>query len=81
MSVEAISPLDSNDFLSQAGPGRSFSKYLKGQVVFAQGDPADAVFYIRIGKMSVNVTSGHGRQAVVAILGSGDFFGEGCLSV
>jgi CRP/FNR family cyclic AMP-dependent transcriptional regulator len=80
MSIAAISPIDSNDYLSQAGPGRSFSKYLKGQVVFAQGDPADAVFYIRTGKICVTVTSGDGRQAVVAILSARDFFGEGCLA-
>jgi CRP-like cAMP-binding protein len=80
MSIGAISPFDPKSFLSQTGPGRSISKHLKDQVVFAQGDPADAVFYIWKGKIKVAVLSGDGRQAVVAILSAGDFLGEGCLA-
>jgi CRP/FNR family transcriptional regulator, cyclic AMP receptor protein len=49
-------------------------------VVFAQGDPADAVFYIQKGKLKVTVLSKHGKEAVVAILGAGEFAGEGCLA-
>jgi CRP/FNR family transcriptional regulator, cyclic AMP receptor protein len=80
MGIGAISPFDPRSFLSQAGPGRFISEYRKGQVVFVQGDLADAVFYIRIGKINVTVLSACGKQAVIAILGAGDFFGEGCLA-
>jgi CRP-like cAMP-binding protein len=80
MGIATISPFDPKSFLSQAGPGRSVSKYLRGQVVFAQGDSSDAVFYIWKGKIKLTVLSIGGKQAVVAILGVGDFFGEGCLA-
>jgi CRP-like cAMP-binding protein len=51
-----------------------------GRVIFQQGDPADALFYIRKGKVKVTSVSSHGKEAVIAILGAGDFFGEGCLA-
>ena len=54
--------------------------YQPGQAVFRQGDPADAVFYIQRGKVQVSVVSEHGKEAVIAMLGSGEFFGEGCLA-
>ena len=50
------------------------------EVVFSQGEAADAVYYVQKGKLKLTVTSEHGKEAVVAILGSGDFFGEGCLN-
>ena len=56
------------------------SKYQKDGIVFAQGDVADAVFYLQKGKVKLTVTSEHGKEAIVAILGPGDFFGEGCLN-
>ena len=56
------------------------SKYAKGQVIFAQGDPADAVFYIREGRIKISVVSAQGKEAVVAFLKAGDFIGEGCLT-
>jgi CRP-like cAMP-binding protein len=59
--------------------GRTVSTYGKNQTVFAQGDDADAVFYIQHGKIKVTVTSEQGKEAVIAFLGSGDFVGEGCL--
>ena len=49
-------------------------------MIFSQGDPADALFYIQRGKVKVTTLSSHGKEAVVAILGAGDFFGEGCLA-
>jgi CRP/FNR family transcriptional regulator, cyclic AMP receptor protein len=52
----------------------------KGQVVFSQGDPDDAVFYIQKGKAKLTVVSEQGKEAVIAILGTDDFFGEGCLA-
>ena len=67
-------------FLSSVDGGRTISTYKKNQRVFAQGDAADAVFYIREGKAKVTVVSDQGKEAVVAIHGTGDFFGEGCLT-
>ena len=55
-------------------------KYRNGQVVFSQGDAGDAVFYVQKGKVKVTVVSEQGKEAVVAILGTDDFFGEGCLA-
>jgi len=70
---------DPKAFLANADGGRTISKYQKDQTVFSQGEPADAVFYIQQGKIKVTVVSEQGKEAVVAILGTGDFFGEGCL--
>ena len=71
---------DAKAFLTKAGTGRSGSSYRKKQVIFAQGDPADAVFYLERGQVKLTVVSQRGRSAVVAMLGPGDFFGEGCLA-
>ena len=67
-------------FLATMDGGRSQIDLHKDGIIFAQGDPADAVFYIQAGKIKITVTSEQGKQAVVAILGAGEFFGEGCLS-
>jgi CRP/FNR family cyclic AMP-dependent transcriptional regulator len=66
-------------FLATAAVGRDISKYTKKQVIFAQGDDADAVFYIKKGKVKVAVVSEQGKEAVVALLGPKEFVGEGCL--
>ena len=71
---------DPKSFLAEAGEGRTVSQYRKDQIVFSQGDPADAVFYIQKGKVKVTVVSDQGKEAVVAILGAGEFCGEGCLA-
>jgi CRP/FNR family cyclic AMP-dependent transcriptional regulator len=71
---------DPEAFLAKADGGCSISKYAKGQVVFAQGDPADAVFYVREGRVKISVVSAQGKEAVVAFLKAGDFIGEGCLT-
>jgi len=68
------------DFLAKIGEGRTISKYRKNQNVFSQGGIADSVFYIQKGKVKVTVVSEHGKEAVVAILGKDEFFGEGCLA-
>ena len=70
---------DPNLLLAKAGRGRSKLEYRSEEVVFTQGDPADSIFYILRGKIKIVVTSKQGREAVVAVLGEGDFFGEGCL--
>jgi len=67
-------------FLAKVGEGRTIAEYSKGQMVFSQGDPADAVFYIQKGKIKLAVVSDAGKEAVIALLGSGDFLGEGCLA-
>lgn len=72
-------PFDPNTFLAKVGEGRSLVDYRKDKIVFAQGDPADAVFYLRQGKVKLTVVSTQGKEAVVAILGQDTFFGEGCL--
>jgi CRP/FNR family cyclic AMP-dependent transcriptional regulator len=78
--VVADRPFEPTDFLGQVDCGRTKSKYKKTQIIFCQGDAADAVFYLQSGKVKTTVLSRHGKQAVTAILGSGDFFGEGCLA-
>jgi CRP/FNR family transcriptional regulator, cyclic AMP receptor protein len=71
---------DPQKFLASVGEGTTITKYRKGQTIFSQGDAADAVFYVQKGKLKLSVVSEHGKEAVVAILGPGSFFGEGCLN-
>jgi CRP/FNR family transcriptional regulator, cyclic AMP receptor protein len=71
---------DAQAFLAKVGEGKSILHFQKDQNVFVQGDPADAVFYIQKGKMKLIVMSDHGKEAVVGILGPGQFFGEGCMN-
>ena len=67
-------------FFAKVGDGKTISKYQKDQVVFSQGNEADAVFYIQKGKIKLTVISERGKEAVVGILGPDHFFGEGCLN-
>ncbi|MHB1203942.1 MAG: Crp/Fnr family transcriptional regulator [Rhodospirillaceae bacterium] len=67
-------------FLDTVGVGRFIGKYKSGETVFLQGDPADAVFYIQKGKVQITVLSKQGKEGVIAVLGAGEFFGEGCLA-
>jgi CRP-like cAMP-binding protein len=71
---------DPKVFLATVGHGRTVTKYRKGDVVFQQADPADAVFYVRKGKIKIVVASKQGKEAVVAMLGADEFLGEGCLT-
>src|SRR5437899_7523873 len=73
-------PFDPKVFLSKVNGGRAISDYRKDQIVYTQGEPADSVFYIQSGKVKKIVVSEQGKEAVVGILGTGDFFGEGCLA-
>ncbi len=70
---------DPDVFLATVNHGRCMFEYRTEQVIFSQGDAADSVFYIVRGKIKIAVTSEQGREAVVGLLGEGDFFGEGCL--
>jgi CRP/FNR family transcriptional regulator, cyclic AMP receptor protein len=80
MALKPRPPFNPKFFLAKVGDGRSITKYDKDQIVFSQGDPADAVFYIQRGKIKITVVSEQGKEAVVAILGTNEFFGEGCLA-
>lgn len=80
MAIKASALFDPKAFLAKVGEGRSIGKYRKNQPVFAQGEPADAVFFIQKGKVKITVVSEQGKEAVVAILNADDFFGEGCLA-
>ena len=66
--------------LDKAGEGRAASSYASGQVIFAQGDPADAVFYVETGRVKLTIVSGQGKEAVVGIYSATDFFGEASLA-
>jgi CRP/FNR family cyclic AMP-dependent transcriptional regulator len=70
---------DPATFLETAAPGRIISTHLKGQIIFKQGDDASAVFYIKSGQIKVAVVSAEGKEAVIAILETDQFVGEGCL--
>jgi CRP/FNR family transcriptional regulator, cyclic AMP receptor protein len=74
------SVFDAESFLKSAGAARRVATYPKGTVVFTQGQPSDAVMYIQKGGIKISVLSRTGKEAVVAMLGPGDFFGEGALT-
>jgi CRP/FNR family transcriptional regulator, cyclic AMP receptor protein len=80
MKRKAKLSFDPKVFLSKVNGGRAISNYRKDQTVYRQGDPADSVFYIQSGKVKKTVVSEEGKEAVVALLGTGNFFGEGCLT-
>src|SRR5580700_7993245 len=80
MKRKAKLPFDPKVFLSKVNGGRAISDYRKDQIVYRQGDPSDSVFFIQSGKVKKTVISEQGKEAVVALLGIGDFFGEGCLA-
>ena len=71
---------DPQTFLSTINGGRTIVAFPKKQAIFAQGDTADAVFYIQTGKVKLTVVSKTGKEATIGILNEGDFFGEGCLT-
>ena len=71
---------DAQAFLKSASAARRVATYQKGRVVFSQGQPSDTVFYVRKGEIKISVLSRGGKEAVVAMLGPGDFFGEGALT-
>jgi len=60
--------------------GKTVIEYTANRVIYRQGEPADSIFYLRRGKVKLGVTSQQGKEAIVAILGAGEFFGEGCLA-
>ena len=71
---------DPHAFLATIGEGRKVVVFQKKQIIFSQGDPTDAVFYIQTGKVKLTVVSKTGKEATIGILGDGDFFGESSLA-
>src|ERR1035441_2232068 len=69
-------PFDTAAFLAAGGPGRSIRNYTVKQILFSQGGPADAVFYLQTGRAKLTVLSQGGKEATVTLLAAGDFFGE-----
>jgi CRP/FNR family transcriptional regulator, cyclic AMP receptor protein len=80
MSGKFELPFDAEALFSKAGQGTTESAYEEDKVIFSQGEAADSIFYINKGKVRLIVLSEQGKEAVVAILGPGDFLGEGCLA-
>jgi CRP/FNR family cyclic AMP-dependent transcriptional regulator len=80
MTPRAKPIFDPKVFLAKVGKGKTHTEYPKNQKVFSQGEAAEAIFFIQRGKVKLTVVSKQGKEAVIAILGAGDFFGEGCLA-
>jgi CRP-like cAMP-binding protein len=78
-TTRATRRFDPAVFFETSGKGRTISKHRKKEIIFSQGDDANAVFYIKKGKVKVTVISKQGKEAVVAIMGADEFVGEGCL--
>ena len=76
----AKKPFDPKMFLSVVGTGKTVSKYRKGEVIFAQGEMADSIYYLQRGRVKVVVLSEQGKEAVVGLIEAGQFFGEGCMN-
>lgn len=80
MRLQEKTPFDAKLFLEKVNRGKTIADYAEGRIVYSQGQLADAVFYIQSGKVKVTVLSKTGREAVIAILGPSQFFGEACLT-
>jgi CRP/FNR family transcriptional regulator, cyclic AMP receptor protein len=80
LKANAKRPFNAQDFLDSAGVARKVVEYRKNETIFSQGDPGRNVLYIQKGGVRLSVVNEAGKQAVVAVLGPGDFFGEGCLA-
>jgi CRP/FNR family transcriptional regulator, cyclic AMP receptor protein len=75
-----LAPFNAQAFLDSSGVAKSVVEYARGAIIFTQGDLCEHVLYIQTGGVKLSVLSKTGREAVVAMLGPGDFFGEGCLA-
>jgi CRP/FNR family transcriptional regulator, cyclic AMP receptor protein len=78
--ARSVPVFNAQAFLDSAGMSKAIVQYARGAIIFAQGDACDEVLYIQVGGVKLSVLSKTGREAVVAMLGPGDFFGEGCLA-
>jgi CRP/FNR family cyclic AMP-dependent transcriptional regulator len=79
-TARAVTAFDAQAFLDSAGVSKAIVEYRRGETIFTQGDACEDVLYIQTGGVKLSVLSKTGREAVVAMLGPGDFFGEGCLA-
>lgn len=77
---KSTKPFDPKAFLANAGIGRTLRQYIPKQIIVSQGERADAVFYIQEGTTRLSVLSAQGKEAVISLLGRGDFLGEGCIA-
>jgi len=75
-----MAPFDLKKYLATANGDRTITTFKRGQKIYAQGDTCDAVYFVVDGQVKVTVISEQGKEAVVALQGDGDFFGEGCLT-
>ncbi len=80
MGNDAVRTFDPRAFLTRVENGKTTREYRIKQVIFSQGDAADAVFFIQSGKVKLTVVSTRGKEAVIGVLERGSFFGEGCLA-
>ena len=80
IKTKPIDAFKAQAFLDSAGLSRKIVEYRKSQKIYSQGEPAKSVLYIQNGGIKLSVVNEAGKEAVVAILGAGDFFGEGCLA-
>jgi CRP/FNR family cyclic AMP-dependent transcriptional regulator len=80
MRKRTKSTFDPQIFLAKVGTGKKVIEYEMNEVVFSQGEVADAVFYLQKGKVKLTVLSKQGKEAMIAVLGPGQFFGEGCMN-
>jgi len=74
-----IGAFDPETFLARAGLGKKILRLKKGEVAYAQGDPADALFYVQRGHLRVTVTSARGKEATISLVGNKEFVGENCM--
>jgi CRP-like cAMP-binding protein len=79
-AARALPAFNAQAYLDSAGVAKTVAQFGRGSVIFSQGDPCEHVMYIQSGGIKLSVLSKTGREAVVAMLGPGDFFGEGCLA-
>jgi len=80
LKADAKTTFNAQDFLDSAGVARKVHEFTKKEKIFVQGDPCENVFYVQKGGVRLSVVNESGKEAVVAVLGPGDFFGEGCLA-
>jgi CRP/FNR family transcriptional regulator, cyclic AMP receptor protein len=79
-SPKRARPFDARAFLESAGVAKTIKQYARGETIFSQGDACDDVMYVQAGAVRLSVLSESGKEAVIALLDAGDFFGEGCLA-
>ncbi|MGA9978192.1 MAG: cyclic nucleotide-binding domain-containing protein, partial [Candidatus Sulfotelmatobacter sp.] len=80
VAAKKIVGFDPNTFLATIGDGRKIQIVPRKQVIFSQGDEADAIFYVQKGRVRLTVVSKIGKEATIAIVSQGNFFGEGALA-